>query len=115
MVVAWERRPNAGPSHPTWRGSCEYQKDRTFGWVPIRWKAEFGADRYLICESTVTAYDLNQPLPSQKFDPHFPPGTSVSDSAHKQWYATQADGTKRMLTPEDFQRLTTPTPIAGPR
>ncbi|HEX4072536.1 MAG TPA: hypothetical protein VHX68_15250, partial [Planctomycetaceae bacterium] len=111
VVVAWERRPNGGPSHPTWRGSCEYQHDRHFGWVPIHWRASFGADTYLICESTVTAYDLNQPMPPQKCDPHFPPGTYVADAAHRQWYLVQPDGSKRMLTHDELGRLTTPVPI----
>jgi hypothetical protein len=115
VVVAWEGRPNGGPSHPTWRGSCEYQHDRTFGWVPIHWRTAFGADAYLICESTVTAYDLNQPVPPQKFDPHFPPGTYVADAAHRQWYLVQPDGSKHMLTHDEFRRLTTPVPIAGGR
>lgn len=115
VVVAWERRPNGGPSHPTWRGSCEYQHDRTFGWVPIHWRTAFGADTYLICESTVTAYDLNRPIPSQKFDPHFPAGTYVADAARRQWYLVQPDGSKRMLTHDEFRRLTTPVPIAERR
>jgi hypothetical protein len=115
VVVAWERRPNGGPSHPSWRGSCEYQKDRTFGWVPIRWRTEFGADTYLICESTVTKYDLNRLIPSQKFDPHFPPGTYVADAAHKQWYVMQQGGSPRMLTHDEFGRSTEPVPITGRR
>jgi hypothetical protein len=113
VVVAWERRPNGGPSHPTWHGSCEYQKDPTFGWVPHHWRVAFGADTYLICESTVTAYDLNQPVPPQKFDPHFPAGTYVTDAARREWYFVQPDGSKRLLTHDEFRRLTTPVPISA--
>jgi hypothetical protein len=113
VVVAWERRPKAGPSHPTRRGLCDYQKDRLFGWVPRHWRVEFGDDVYLISESTITAYEFNKPIPAQKFDPHFPPETYVADSAHRQWYLTKTDGSKRLLSYDEFRRLTAPVPIAG--
>jgi hypothetical protein len=115
VVVSWEMRRDGKRSYPNCRGSCEYQMDKTFGWVPCRWRGVVRVDPDLICESTVTRYEINKKISPEKFAPHFPPGTFVADSANAQWYVVQQDGSKRMLMRDEFRGLTKPVPAADHR
>jgi hypothetical protein len=112
LVVSWEMRRTGERSYPNCHGTCEYKRDALWGWVPRRWtNVVIQSNRDLICESTVVRYELNQPIPAEKFSPHFPSGTYVVDGANSRYYVTQLDGSKRPLTREEFKRLTEPKAI----
>ena len=112
IVVAWEMRRTGERSYPNCHGTCEYKRDPTWGWVPHRWTNTLVQPiRDVICEAEIVKYELNKPIPAEKFAPHFPPDTYVADRASARYYVTQADGSKRILTRDEFRRLTKPKPI----
>jgi hypothetical protein len=112
LVVAWEMRRTGENSYPNCHGTCEYKRDPAWGWMPHRWtNTVVVGTRDVVSESEVVKYELNKPIPAEKFAPHFPPNTYVADRANDRCYVTQPDGSKRTLTDDEFSRLTKPKPI----
>jgi hypothetical protein len=112
IVVAWEMRRTGENSYPNCHGTCEYKRDPAWGWVPRRWVNTVAVGtRDAISQSEIVKYELNKPIPAEKFAPHFPADTYVADRPNGRCYVTQPDGSKRILTREDFKRLTEPKPI----
>jgi hypothetical protein len=112
LVVAWEMRRTGEGGYPNCHGNCEYKRDPAWGWVPRRWtNTVVVGTRDAISEMEVVQYELNKPIPAEKFAPHFPPNTYVADRTNDRRYVTQPDGSKRMLTDDEFSRLTQPKPM----
>jgi hypothetical protein len=110
LVVAWEMRRAGERSYPNCHGTCEYKRDPAWGWVPHRWtNTVVQTLRDAICEVEIVKYELNKPIPVEQFAPHFPPDTYVVDRrVGARFYVTQTDGSKRILTGDEFSRLTKP-------
>jgi hypothetical protein len=51
---------------------------------------------------------VNEKLPPELFVPKFPPGTPVRDRSSGQQFVVQKDGTKRLVTREEIDRLWQP-------
>ena len=111
IVVAWEMHRTGEGSFPNCDGACEYKRDPRWGWVPQRWtNTSHQGMRDVICESQVVKYELNPPISAEKLAPRFPSGTYVADRASERRYVTQPDGSKRMLSRDEYSRLIRPRP-----
>ncbi len=82
--------------------TVSYQNDAVHGWVPSGWKTMWinsatGA-LFNVVEAKVTKYAFNVDIPSELFDPPFPPGTYVQDANQQEHWVALPGGRKRVLT-----------------
>jgi hypothetical protein len=61
-------------------------------------------------DCTVIRYAINEKLSPELFAPTLPPGTPVHDRTSGRQYVIEMDGSKRMMTREEVDRLWRPTP-----
>ena len=104
VVVHWSTKTSPTSS---WEGSIKYKKDKTYGWVPSEWSSETVRQ---ICDCKVTAYTINEKIDPTVFALDFPPGTAVvehlvPDAGKARKYVVQDDGSKRMITQDEYLRL----------
>jgi hypothetical protein len=85
----------------------DYSKDQRHGWVPSGWIYTILNERGEIARSfraRVTEWTINEALSPQLFIVEYPVGSSVHEPEH--WptpqYLIKADGTKRIVPPEDI-------------
>jgi beta-lactamase regulating signal transducer with metallopeptidase domain len=68
----------------------EYQHDRDWGWLPVRWKLK--SPQYMVSQAsvnTVTGLTINETFPPETFAMNFDPGTVVIDRRTREEYMAQ--------------------------
>jgi len=104
VVVHWEMR-HESPGWGTWSGSIKYQKDRIYGWVPSGWTCEWSGPTRSTLECKVTKFEINEQAPPDTFTAKFPAGTAVLDEVNNRQFLIQNDGSKRLISREELDRL----------
>ena len=102
IVFGGEFRPevafgNEPPIYKTtmFRLAIEYQRDRDWGFVPMRWKVNSPPNVvWQASVNTVTGLTLNETLPPETFGMNFPPGTAVIDRRTREQYVVADNGSK---------------------
>ena len=107
VAVFWEDRSNIDLDW-AWHGSIDYRKDPKYGWIPMHWFSACGGTQARTSDCTVIRFAFNEKLPLEMFVPKFPPGTPVRDRTTGQQYVVQKDGSKRLITREEIDRLWQP-------
>ncbi len=75
--------------------AIEYQRDRDWGWVPMRWKVNFPAKfAPRTSVNTVTGLTINETFPPETFALSFRPGTVVIDRRTREQYVIANNGSK---------------------
>ncbi len=75
----------------------EYQHDRDWSWVPVRWKLKSPRYRYDASEvsvNTVTGLTINETLPAETFALNFAPRTVVFDRRTREQSVIADDGSR---------------------
>jgi hypothetical protein len=75
--------------------AIEYQRDRDWSWVPVRWKVNFPANfAPRTSVNTVTGLTINEMFPPETFALNFAPRTVVFDRRTREQYVIADDGSK---------------------
>jgi hypothetical protein len=91
-IVRWERARRGNVEAAV---SIEYQRDKTYGWVPARFSQTNSANGYgFMSENTVTRFTFDARFPDETFTITFPPGTAVVDWMQAEKYVVAQDGSK---------------------
>jgi len=102
VVVHWEVQT---PQYSS-EGSIKYKKDPTYGWIPSEWTS--GSVGHSLSECKMTSYAINEKIDPKIFALEFPAGTPVDDQQDakaERYYVVQPDGSKRMISPQEYSRL----------
>jgi hypothetical protein len=102
VVVHWTVKTGSRGTAPS-NGSIKYQKDKIYGWIPSEWNYEYSGRGFDECK--VTNYAINEKIAPATFAQVFPSGTPVEDRLSKTHYVVQQDGSKTMISREEFERL----------
>jgi len=105
LIVHWEMRPAPARHQNHWRGAIIYQMDTSQGWMPSRWKTESTGPIDGLSECVVVKSAINEKFAPSTFVPDFPLHSIVNDRLAGKRYIIEKNGVKRMLSPEDFDRL----------
>jgi beta-lactamase regulating signal transducer with metallopeptidase domain len=84
--------------------AIEYQRDRDWGWVPVRWKVNSPANVASQAVNTVTGLTINETFPAETFAMNFPPGTAVIDRRTREQYVIADNGSKTSVSTLDSDK-----------
>jgi hypothetical protein len=84
--------------------AIEYQRDRDWGWVPVRWKVNSPANVASQAVNTVTGLTINETFPAETFAMNFPPGTAVIDRRTREQYVIADNGSKTTMSTLDSDK-----------
>jgi hypothetical protein len=94
-VVRRVQHPPLSPHQITSQFDIRYRPDDVAGWLPTGWTlTEVDPEGKVVrtATATVTATQLNEPVPDGTFDLAFPPGTHVHDHQTQRNYLIGPDG-----------------------